>query len=219
MAMITESNIGKALEWAYTKTINGVPGTETAYELAESYLAKSSDVDSAINSLIYWQTTKCATSGFLTGLGGVITLPVAIPANIASVLYVQMRMIASIAHMKGYDLKDDQVQTFVYACLTGQSATEFVKSAGVQIGMKVGQAQIKRIPGEVIKKINQAVGFRLVTKFGQKGVINLGKMVPLIGGVIGGGFDAASTRTIALAAKKTFKSFGYDKDQGIINMI
>jgi hypothetical protein len=38
----------------------------------------------------------------------------------------------------------------------------------------------------VITKINQKVGFRLLTKFGSKGVINLGKMVPLTGGIIGG---------------------------------
>lgn len=219
MGAITESSMGKVLDWAYAKAVDGIPGTDTAYELADSYLAKHQDVDTAVNSLINWQTTKCATSGFITGLGGVVTLPVAIPANIASVIYVQMRMIASIAHLRGYDLKDDQVQTFVYACLTGQSAAEFVKSAGVQVGMKVGQAQIKRIPGEVIKKINQAVGFRLVTKFGSKGVINLGKLVPVLGGVIGGTFDAASTKTIAAAAKKTFVKGNYDQGKGIIDML
>lgn len=218
MVEITESKMGKVLEWTYAKAINGIPGTETAYDLANNYLEKNGDVDKAIDSLVNWQITKCATSGFLTGLGGAITLPVAIPANIASVIYVQMRMIASVAHLRGYDLKDDQVQTFVYACLTGQSATELVKSAGIKIGVKVGQVQIKRIPGEVIKKINQAVGFRMVTKFGSKGFINLGKMVPVLGGVIGGSFDAASTKTIAIAAKKTFVLNGYDKENGIINM-
>lgn len=216
MGALTEFNIGKILDWAYTKSIEGIPGTETAYDLADSYLKKHSNNEDAIDSLINWQTTKCATSGFLTGLGGVVTLPVAIPANISSVLYVQMRMIASIAHIRGYNLKDDQVQTFVYTCLTGQSATEFVKSAGVQISMKVGQAQVRKIPGEVLIKINQSVGFRLITKFGEKGVINLGKMVPLLGGIIGGGFDAASTKTIAAAAKRTFKTGDYDQVHGTI---
>lgn len=218
MSALTESNVGKVLEWAYDKAINGIPGTDTAYELAESYMNKHSNVDSSINSLVNWQITKCATSGFITGLGGVVAMPVTIPANLASVLYVQMRMVAAIAHMRGYDLKDDQVQTFVYACLTGQSVNEVVKGAGIKIGLKVGEAQIKRIPGEVIKKINQAVGFRLVTKFGQKGVINLGKMVPLLGGVIGGSFDAVSTKTIAYAAKESFKEGGYKKGQVIIDM-
>lgn len=216
MGAITESNIGKVLEWTYEKVINGVPGTDTAYELAENYLMKHSDVDSAIDSLVKWQITKCATSGFLTGLGGAITMPVTIPANVASVIYVQMRMIAAIAHMRGYDLKDDQVQTFVYACLTGKSASDFIKSAGIQLGVKIGKAQVKKIPGEVIKKINQAVGFRLLTKFGNKGVINLGKVVPVIGGVIGGGFDAASTKTIAMAAKKTFVAGGFDNENKVI---
>ena len=63
---------------------------------------------------------------------------------------------------------------------------------------------IKKIPFAVIKQINKAVGFRLVTKFGQKGVINLGKCIPVVGGVIGGGMDLLSTRTIAKAAQKLF---------------
>ncbi|MBG9453515.1 EcsC family protein [Lysinibacillus sphaericus] len=216
MSSLTESNVGKLLEWTYEKAVEGIPGTDTAYELAESYLSKNSSPNKAIDSLVKWQTTKCATSGFLSGLGGIVVLPVAIPANIASVIYVQMRMIASIAHIRGYDLKDDQVQTFVYACLTGQSVTELTKQAGIQIGLKVGQAQIKRIPGTVLTKINQRVGFRLVTKFGEKGIINLGKMVPLLGGVIGGSVDAASTKVIASAAKKTFKPGGYDNSNKVI---
>ena len=63
---------------------------------------------------------------------------------------------------------------------------------------------IKKIPFSIIKQINRAVGFRIVTKFGQKGVINLGKCIPVVGGVIGGGMDLFSTRTIAKTAKKVF---------------
>ena len=214
MAALTEANVGKVLDWAYEKSIMGIPGTDTAYDLAEDFLSKNLSVEEAMNSLVNTQVAKCATSGFLTGLGGVITLPVAIPANIASVLYVQMRMVAAIAHMRGYDLKDDQVKTFVYVCLTGQTVGELVKGTGIKIGMKIGEAQIKRIPGEVVKQINKIVGFRLVTKFGQKGAVNLGKMVPLIGGVIGGSFDAVSTKMIGRAARDTFKEVKIDK--GII---
>ena len=48
------------------------------------------------------------------------------------------------------------------------------------------------------------MGFRFITKFGEKGVINLGKMVPLAGGVIGGGMDVASTTAIGHSAIKMF---------------
>lgn len=86
---------------------------------------------------------------------GAITLPVAIPANLASVIYVQMRMIAAIAHMRGYDLKDDQVKTFVFVCLTGQAASDILKQVGIKAGERIAKQAIKKISGEVIKSINQ----------------------------------------------------------------
>ena len=46
--------------------------------------------------------------------------------------------------------------------------------------------------------------FRLVTKFGEKGAINLGKAVPLVGGIIGGSFDSITTNTIGNVARDTF---------------
>lgn len=201
---LTESKVGKLLDWAYEKSINGIPGTDTAYELAENFMAKNDSIDKAINSLVRWQNTKSVTSGFLTGLGGLITLPVAIPVNIASVTYVQIRMIAAIAHMRGYDLKDDQVKTFVFVCLTGQSASDILKQAGIKAGTALTKQAIKKIPGEIIKSINKAVGFRLVTKFGEKGVVNLGKAVPLVGGFIGGTVDGVGTNIIGRTAKRVF---------------
>src|SRR5690625_6746391 len=89
--LFTEENVIQVLDWAYDKALNGLPGNPTVYELADSYLTKHPSIEDAINSLIKWQNTKSATSGFVTGVGGLITLPVAIPANISSVLYIQTR--------------------------------------------------------------------------------------------------------------------------------
>lgn len=195
----------QVLDWAYEKSLNGIQGTLSSEELAEEYLRKNNwDAEKACDSLIKWQISKCATSGFITGLGGIITLPVAIPANISSVIYVQMRMIAAIAYMGGYDIKDDSVKSLVYICLTGKAATDIAKNVGIHLGTKLTTAAIQKISSATITKINQAVGFRLITKFGSKGVINLGKAVPLIGGIVGGGVDSISTNTIGSIAKKMF---------------
>lgn len=202
---LTHDTIMKALDWSYDKAVNGgIPGMDTAIELADNYLQKSGTLDEKVKALILSQNTKSATSGFLSGVGGILTLPIAIPANIASVMLVQVRMVAAIAHMGGYNLKDDQVKSFVYACLAGNGAKDILKNAGIQIGKKLAFTGIKRIPFVVIKKINQAVGFRLLTKFGEKGVINLGKMLPLAGGLIGGTVDALFTNTIGKVAHKLF---------------
>ena len=108
-----EEGIQNFLSSAYDKSMEGLPGLSSSVDLAEDYMKKYKSPELAIKNLIKFQQAKCATSGFLAGLGGIITLPVAIPANVASVLYVQIRMVAAIAHIQGYDLKDDQVKTFV----------------------------------------------------------------------------------------------------------
>ena len=142
------------------------------------------------------QVLKCTVSGFITGFGGFITLPVSIPANVGSVIYVQMRMIACTAYLAGFDVKADQVQTLVYACLAGVSVNEVMKKFGVQFGQKMAVKMIEKIPAKAVTKINQKIGFRLLTKFGEKGLINLGQMVPVVGAAVNGGFDFVETRII-----------------------
>ena len=44
------------------------------------------------------------------------------------------------------------------------------------------------------------MGFRLLTKSGEKGLINLGKLVPGVGAVIGGSLDLIKTKTIGKRA-------------------
>lgn len=194
----------QVLEWSYEKAINGVAGLDSASELAQSYMQSDKSRSDQANSLIRWQNTKAGTSGFLSGLGGILTMPVTIPANVASVIFVQMRMIAAIAHIGGHDIRDDRVKALVYACLTGNAAKDILKDIGIVAGTKFTTSAIKKISGETIKIINQKVGFRLVTKFGEKGVINLGKVVPLVGGIIGATFDSVATNTIGNIARDTF---------------
>jgi uncharacterized protein (DUF697 family) len=89
---------------------------------------------------------------------------------------------------------------------------------GIKIGVKFTEKMVQTISREVIVKINQAVGFRLLTKFGTTGVINLGKAIPLIGGIIGGTVDGISTNTIGNIARNLFiqdpSTVNSDEDMG-----
>lgn len=213
---LSQEDILNMLDKLYDNSINGIPKVSPPIsKLADDYLSKHKDTASAAKSFINYQIAKCTTSGFLTGLGGLITLPVAIPANVSSVLYVQMRMIACLAQMGGFDTDSDQVQTLVYACLAGISIDQVVKQFGIQFGVKVTTAMVKKIPGTVLTKINQKVGFRLVTKFGTKGLINIGKAIPVVGGVISGGFDLVETKVIANRAYKMFILCDFSDDSPI----
>lgn len=212
---LTQESIHKFLDWSYEQTITGLPGQKNVYELVDDYLSKY-DTEIAIKKLVNSQKAKATTSGFITGFGGVLTMPITIPANVASVILVQMRMIASIAVIRGYDLKSDQVQTFVYVSLAGTTISDIGKRTGIVIGNKMAMGVVQKIPGKVLTKINQAVGFRLITKFGTKGAINLGKAVPIVGAFVGGGFDLTTTTTIAKVANKTFTNNGFSMGNGTI---
>lgn len=202
---MTGERAANILAAIYEKALDGIPKVSRSIEeFANDYLSKYDAPDRAATELVKYQVIKCGTSGFLTGLGGILTLPVSVPANISSVLYVQMRMVAAIAKIGGYDVRSDQVQTLVYLCLTGSAAADAIKTICVQIGVKTLKEALKKVPGAVLIKINQRIGFRLLTKFGEKGVINLGKMLPVAGGIIGGAFDVASTTIIAKNAIKLF---------------
>ena len=155
---LTESKIMDVLNWSYDKAVQGVAGLDSAYDLADDYLKQEGSLHAQANSLIRWQNTKAGTSGFLTGLGGIITLPVAIPANVASVMYVQIRMIAAIAHMGGYNLNDDRVKSLVFLCLTGNAAKDILKDVGIVVGKKLAENAIKNISGKTIVAINKKVG-------------------------------------------------------------
>ena len=221
--LITQADVMKMLDTCYDKALHGINKVSPPIEqFANEYVRKAKDPQKAAKIMLKNQIAKCTTLGFITGFGGVVTLPVSIPANIGSVLYVQIRMIACTAYLAGYDLNADQVQTFIYACLAGVSVNGVVKNAGIKVGVKVAEKAIQKIPGKALTKINQKIGFRFITKMGEKGIVNLGKMIPGVGAVINGGLDFAETKIIADRAYKMFFEGDFsagdpeDKDENII---
>ena len=211
---LSEENVLDLLDSLYDKCVTGIPMvSDSVEEMAKDYLKDGKSQEEACQEMQKYQIIKCTTSGFITGFGGIITLPVTVPANVSSVLYVQIRMIACTAYMAGYELNSDQTKTFIYACLAGISVNQLIKTAAKQFGIKLTTKLIEKIPGKVLTKINQKVGFRFLTKFGTKGVINFGKLVPGVGAVIGGGFDFVETKIIANRAYKWFIEGDFSTDE------
>lgn len=183
------------------------PRMKTSAELAENYLRDSRyrNHDARIDSLIRWESSKTFTTGFATGVGGVLVLPVTIPAAIGSAWVLQARMVGAIAHIRGYDLDDDRVRTLAVAAIAGDATVkEAVKRIGTDFGTRASKQAVSRISGRALIEINKKVGFRLLTKAGTTGVINISKAIPLVGGVVGGTVDGAATGVVGKVAKRTF---------------
>ncbi|MER2002479.1 MAG: hypothetical protein ABS862_07640 [Carnobacterium inhibens] len=83
--------------------MDGIPTvSKTITDLANDYLYRYKDSEVAINKLIKSQINKNIVNGFVTSLGGAVTLLLTIvmtPTNITSVMYVHMRMGAAIAYI------------------------------------------------------------------------------------------------------------------------
>ena len=203
---VDESKAIKFVNWITEQAIEGVPPLSSAKDLAEEYLIDKSysSIPERIDALINWETAKNFTSGFITGLGGILTLPVTVPAALGAAWLIQARMAGAIASICGHDLKEDRVRTLVLLSLVGDAGKEVVKRAGITIANKLTEKAFERIPGKVLIEINKRVGFRLLTKAGEKGVLNFVKIVPVAGGIVGGCFDAAACRTVGYAAKSAF---------------
>ncbi len=189
---VNKGIIAKTLDWAYSKAVSGFTGVDSAYDLGNSYLAQQGSLEAQVDSLIKWQVAKAATSGFVTGLGGVMIMPLTVPANIASVIYVQIRMIAAIAYMGGHDIREDRVKSLIYICMVGNGAKELLKDMSIKAGERLAA------------KIAEKVSTNIASTTGQKSVTSLGKAVPVLGGVVGGSYDAITTRVVGKVAKKIF---------------
>ncbi|PHI29146.1 EcsC family protein [Budvicia aquatica] len=203
---LTINTLQTTLDWLYERAINGIAGLDSAQALANAYQHTHPNQRTCVNALIRGQNIKAGASGFITGLGGLMTLPVTIPLNMTSVLFIQIRMIAAIALLGGHNLKDDEVKTCVYLCLCGNTAKDILKNVGIQLGTRLTRQLLGQASSGVVRHINRAVSVKLMAQVGQKGSLNAFKLIPLVGGVIGGAFDSITTDLIGNMARDIFIS-------------
>jgi len=187
--------------------IHGLGPLASADALAQQYLgdAKYRDDDARVAALIKWETGKNFTTGFLTGLGGFITLPVAVPAALAASWVVQARMAAAIARIYGHALEDERVRTKILLALAGDVARDAMKDLGIKVGDKLTQRAVEQIPGRLLVELNKRIGAKLAAQVGQRVLLKFPRAVPVVGGVVGGALDAVVCRKVGAAARTLFR--------------
>lgn len=185
--------------------IDGRGPFDSAATVAAKALAKGGSTDEAIDRIVASHVRSGAAGGFVTSLGGFITLPVALPANVLEFYVLATRMTAAIAHLRGYDLAKPSVRSAVLLALVGSKADDVLAKAGVAVGGGRWTAMaLDRLPKAALMVINKAVGFRLLRMAGEKTLARFGRLVPILGGVIGGGLDGYMMSRIGRHARTEF---------------
>jgi uncharacterized protein (DUF697 family) len=202
-SLVTPQLAGGALRRVLELAIDGygrLPGAKTA--AAKHLQRHGGSVDDAIDSIIENHVRLASAQGFVTNLGGIAALAIALPANLAGMAVLQVRMVAAIAHLRGYDVNDNRVRTALVMCLLGgeQIAQRIVEGKLPTSPMTVATAPM--FDPDLDRHVAEEVTSGLASRVGGRSMaMMLSKRVPLIGGGVGAVMDGYSTSQIGKYAK------------------
>jgi len=175
--------------------IDGYGRYPGAAEAGDRRLRQSGgDVEQAIHEVIETHVRLAGIQGFVTNLGGVVTLAVTIPANVAGLAILQCHMAATIAYLRGYDLDDARVRNAVLACMLGDEGVRHLikhkrlpsSPMGIATAPAYDPALDQRIALEVTQELLAKVG-------GKRMAISMTRKIPVLGGGVGALSDGYAT--------------------------
>jgi hypothetical protein len=184
--------------------IDGKGRFDSAQRVADVARAERPDAEEAIEAVVRQHLRLAAAGGFVTSLGGFITMPVSLPANVGGFYLIATRMVAAIASARGYDIRQPEIRSAVLLTLVGADSEDLLKKAGVASTGRLANLAAQRLPGPALMVVNKAVGFRLLSDVGKKSLTRFGKAVPILGGAIGAGLDSYLLKRIADHARHEF---------------
>lgn len=189
---------------ALNRAIDGIGPLAPAAVAADKQLAEQrGNVDRAIHEVIENNVRIAGAQGFATNVGGLVTMAIAIPANVTGLAIIQCRMVAGIAHLRGHDLSDPRVRNAILALLLGEE----------QVGDLIKKRKLPTTPMALATApahdptldatISAVVATDIITRVaGKRLATTVGRRVPIVGGVVGAGADGYATWKIGRYADR-----------------
>lgn len=197
---MTTSFVREALH----RAIVGVGPLPPAAKAAEAQLREQKgNRNKAVREVIENHVRYAGGQGFLTNLGGVVTMAVAVPANVTGLAVIQCRMIAGIAHLRGYDLDDPRVRNAILTCMLGEEAINQMIRKKKLPAPPIALATAPMHDPDLDRVLSAEVASELITKVaGKRLATTIGRRVPVVGGLVGLGADAYATWQIGRYADR-----------------
>jgi hypothetical protein len=178
--------------------VDGWPGLPSAKQVAARYFQHRQQIGPAIDSLTRLHVSLASAQGFLTNLGGGLVSLVGVPANVAAVIVVQIRLAACIAHLHGYDIDDPRVRTALVMCLLSPKQ----RRQAIEAGDLPGTPLVVATAPVHDQVLTQAVAGRalsqVIASLGTKDLAGLAlRRMPVLGGGVSAAIDAYATARVA----------------------
>ena len=189
---------------ALHRAIDGVGPLAPAAEAAAKQLTEQrGNVDRAIHEVIENNVRIAGAQGFVTNIGGLVTMAVTIPANVTGLALVQCRMVAGIAHLRGHDLDDPRVRNAILALLLGEEqVADMVRNKKLP-ATPMALATAPAHDPTLDATISAVVATDLITRVaGKRLATTVGRKIPVVGGVVGAGADGFATWKIGRYADR-----------------
>ncbi|WP_110240356.1 EcsC family protein [Nocardioides gilvus] len=196
----------RAVLEALDRAIDGTGPLKPAATAADKELEQhGGDVEQAIKGIIENNVRLSGLQGFVTNIGGLTTLAVAMPANIIGLAMLQCRMIAGIAHLRGHSLVDPRVRDAILAAMLGNEGVSHLVAQRKLPGAPYELATADRHDPALRQLLATEVGSFLIAKVaGKRLVTAAGRRIPVVGGVVGAGADGFSSWQAGRYAGKEF---------------
>jgi hypothetical protein len=197
---LTTSFVREALHRAIVG-VGPLPGAAAAAD--KQLREQHGDVEKAVHEVIENHVRYAGAQGFVTNLGGLVTAAFTIPANISGLALVECRMIAGIAHVRGYDLDDPRVRNAILTCLLGEDTVNSLVKRKKLPAPPMALATAPTHDPDLDRIISAEVASELITKVaGKRLAITIGRRVPVVGGIVGAGADGYATWRIGRYADR-----------------
>jgi hypothetical protein len=189
---------------ALNRAIDGVGPLPPAAKAADAQLREQhGDVDRGVHEVIENHVRYAGAQGFVTNIGGIVTATVTIPANITGLTLIQCRMIAGIAHLRGYDLSDPRVRNAVLVTLLGEDRVAALVRKRTIPAPPMALATSPAHDPEIDRIVSSEVASDLITSItGKRLATTVSRRIPVMGGVIGLGADGYHTWKVGRYAER-----------------
>jgi hypothetical protein len=195
---------------AFDRAVDGAGPLRGAAAAADGTLAEHhGNMGKAIGALVDSHVKLAGIQGFVTNLGGLLTMTIAVPANVSGLALLQCHLVGGIAHLRGYDLADPRVRNAVLACMLGEDT---VKSLVKKKKLPSSPRAIATAPTydpRLDDLIATEVASELIARAaGKRTLAALGRKIPLLGGGVGMVTDGYTTYEVGRYAAKQLRSRG-----------
>jgi len=186
----------------------GIDGGATfpgARQVAVRKLGDRLEREAAVDAIIAQHVRMASVQGFVTSVGGLVTLAVGLPANIVGMAALGVRMVAAVAHLRGYDVDDQRVRSALTLAMVGEAEVRRLVSAGKLPTGPLAVATAPVYDPELEARISERVMGVLAGRLGGKRLAVVAvRRVPLVGGGVGAAVDGWVTYGLGSYAKREF---------------